>query len=421
MRTIVLVALGAAWWALLPACAQPATSAGVPAQPRSVTVAPAPNDEGRTVVVSWVRSLDDDQSGRRVAKYVVWRADQPTGPFTAQTGLLPPGTDKQDCPVPQRGVTYFFKVRALGPQEAEAWRQYSLARADLGTPVGLPPGVAAALPTASGKGVGAWFNTERTNVLVGTLLYSIIVGLALSYARRGREIYVRPIAGLEAVDEAIGRATEMGRPILYVSGLTGMGDISTIASMIILGRIARRAAEYETPLIVPCNDPIVMSADREIVREAYLDAGKPDAFRPDDIFFVTDSQFGYVAAVAGMMMRDRPATTFYMGYFYAESLILAETGAAAGAIQIAGTDADTQLPFFVTACDYTLMGEELYAASAYLSRDPLLLSTLKGQDMGKLAIGALLVIGVICASLAALEPQGIGALAQHFVDWFNIR
>jgi hypothetical protein len=165
--------------------------------------------------------------------------------------------------------------------------------------------------------------------------------------------------------------------------------------MIILGRIARRAAEYETPMVVPCNDPIVMSAEREIVREAYLDAGKPDAFRPDDIFFVTDSQFGYVAAVAGMMMRDRPATTFYMGYFFAESLILAETGASTGAIQIAGTDAVAQLPFFIAACDYTLIGEELYAASAYLSRAPLLMASLKGQDWMKVFLLGCILIGLI--------------------------
>ena len=41
----------------------------------------------------------------------------------------------------------------------------------------------------------------------------------------------------------------------------------------------------------------------------------------------------------------------------------ARLGNAAGAIQIAGTDAVTQLPFFITTCDYTLIGEELYAAS----------------------------------------------------------
>jgi hypothetical protein len=193
----------------------------------------------------------------------------------------------------------------------------------------------------------------------------------------------------------------MGRPILYVAGLTGVGDVATIAAMLILGHLARRTAAYETPILVPCNDPMVMAIQREIVHEAYLEAGKPDAYDPENIFYVTDSQFGYVAAVGGIMMRQKPAANFYMGYFFAESLILAETGAASGAIQIAGTDADTQLPFFITSCDYTLMGEEFYAAGAYLSRDPILLAQLKGQDFGKALIFAAILLGTVLVTLSS--------------------
>jgi hypothetical protein len=97
-----------------------------------------------------------------------------------------------------------------------------------------------------------------------------------------------------------------------------------------------------------------------------------------------------------------------MGYFYGEALLLAETGSTTGAIQIAGTDSYTQLPFFVTTCDYTLMGEELYAASAYLSREPKLLGSLKGQDFGKAVLIAVLVGGALLATC------GVQALTLAF-------
>ena len=292
------------------------------------------------------------------------------------------------------------------------WRKYRIGISALYIPAGAKAQPDPAVPnafatpgtresttvfTAPVSPAGRWFKPEQTNVLVTSLLFALIVLVTISVARR-KDMYIRPIAGLRAVDDAIGRATEMGRPILYVAGLTGVGDISTIAAMLILGHLARRTAAYETPILVPCNDPLVMAIQREIVHEAYLEAGKPDAYNPDNIFYVTDSQFGFVAAVDGIMMRQKPAANFYMGYFFAESLILAETGSQSGAIQIAGTDADTQLPFFVTSCDYTLMGEELYAAGAYLSRDPILLAQLKGQDIGKVAISAILVIGVLLAT-----------------------
>ncbi|MDE0556637.1 MAG: hypothetical protein OXI24_20690, partial [Candidatus Poribacteria bacterium] len=99
--------------------------------------------------------------------------------------------------------------------------------------------------------------------------------------------------------------------------------------------------------------------------------------------------------VDGMMIREKPAAVFLQGQFYAESLLMAETGNSIGAIQIAGTDSEHQLPFFIAACDYTLIGEELYAATAYLSREPMLLGSLRGQDWGKLLIFALIVLGVV--------------------------
>jgi hypothetical protein len=283
--------------------------------------------------------------------------------------------------------------------------------ADPDDPLAVAPGVRHRFSEAVTVGPlaprAAIFDVKKLNVLVGVILYGAIVFLSIRTAQR-RELYVRPIAGLQAVEDAIGRATEMGRPLLYVSGLGGVSSISTIASMLVLGHLARRTAAYETPILVPCNDALVMAAEREIVREAYLAAGRPDAFRPEDIFFITESQFGYVAAVDGIIMRDRPAACFYIGYFFAESLVLAETGNMAGCVQIAGTDADTQLPFFITACDYTLMGEELYAAGAYLSRHPLLVAQLKGQDIGKAVLAAILVGGVV---LATLSPFGIASTA----------
>ena len=73
----------------------------------------------------------------------------------------------------------------------------------------------------------------------------------------------------------------MGRSILYVLGLGGVDNVATIASMTILGQIARRTADYETPLRVPCNDPIVLNVVREMVKTSYLDEGRPDAYNEE--------------------------------------------------------------------------------------------------------------------------------------------
>jgi hypothetical protein len=144
---------------------------------------------------------------------------------------------------------------------------------------------------------------------------------------------------------------------------------------------------------------VVLAVAQETVRTAYLEAGRPDQYNADNIFYVTAMQFPYVAAVNGIMLREKPATNFYCGKFYAESLILAETGNIAGSIQISGTDEVAQLPFFVAATDYTLIGEELYAASAYLSQEPVQLGTLKAQDYTKAVVMVAILFGVIAITV----------------------
>ena len=266
----------------------------------------------------------------------------------------------------------------------------------------IVPGLvtAAGAEEAAGEAVKQskpWFAMKRLNMFLAVLVLSGAVLYFIYAARSGKELFIRPIAGLQALDDAVGRATEMGRPVLYISGIMDMDDIQTLAGISILSHVAKKTAEYDTPILVPCSRSLVMSCSQEVVKESYMAAGRPDAYMSDNIRYLTDDQFGFVAGVDGIMVREQPAANFYMGCFYAESLILAETGHNAGAIQVAGTAMPSQLPFFITACDYTLIGEELFAAGAYFSRDPQHLGGLKGQDLGKAIIIIFIILGCVLA------------------------
>ena len=219
---------------------------------------------------------------------------------------------------------------------------------------------------------------------VSIVLSCLIIELFIQKAKNGENIYMRPIPAMKAMEEAVGRATEMGNSVLYVPGISGLDEIDTISGVVILGHVAGMTAEYEANLHVPCCVPIVMEAAKESCKEAYLKKGRPDLYNENMVHYVTDDQFAYAAGVNGIMLREKPAAVFYQGKFYAESLLLAETGSSVGAIQIAGTGSSSQIPFFVTACDYVLIGEEFYAASAYLSGSPEMIGSIKGQDYVKL-------------------------------------
>jgi hypothetical protein len=244
-----------------------------------------------------------------------------------------------------------------------------------------------------------FFEIHRLNALILFVLFCLLVLAFIRAARRNQNLFIRRIAGLNAIDEAVGRATELGRKVLYVPGIMSIDENQTIASLAVLQHVARMTARYNAELDVPNKDPLTFASARETVREAYLQEGRPDLYNERIVHYVTYDQFAYTASVSGIMVREKPAANFLIGSFYAESLLLAETGQASGAIQIAGTAEVAQLPFFVCACDYTLIGEELYAAGAYLSRDPAMLGSIKGQDYTKLAVGLFILAGILAATL----------------------
>jgi hypothetical protein len=248
-----------------------------------------------------------------------------------------------------------------------------------------------------------------------SIFVSFIFLLSISYiflyyinsAKKGKikEVFIRRIPALNYIDEAVGRATELGKPILYIPGIMDIDNIQTIASLSLLSYIAQKSALYETELIMPVSRSVVMTVAQEVIKEAYLKVGRSDLYRADRVFYLTDDQFGYAAAVDGIISRERPGAIFLIGAFYAESLILAETGFSAGAIQIAGTAMITQLPFFIAACDYVLIGEELFAASAYLSTDIIDKITLKTQDISKAIVMSFVFVASIFNSLISAYPN----------------
>ena len=236
---------------------------------------------------------------------------------------------------------------------------------------------------------------ERSLLLFLILLFGGILQYSTRHAIRGGDIFLRTIPGVKAVEEAVGRSTEMGKPVLYVPGIQDMDQVETVAGVVILGHVSKMTARYETPLNVPVARSIVLKAAQEACKESYLIEGKSDIYNENMVHYLTDDQFAYAAGVNGIMNREKPAACLYMGKFYAESLLLAETGNSIGAIQIAGTASQSQIPFFVTACDYTLIGEEFFAASAYLSQKPELLGIVRGQDYIKLCIIIMIIGGVL--------------------------
>jgi hypothetical protein len=366
---------------------EPADSVAGILPPAIISLEDTPDDGGTSIDITWEASPSESLVPGSVIEYTIMRADAEDGEFES-VGTVVYGNTAYSNEGVNPNKPYWYRVVAVG-LEGEA------------------------VSETSGPGYGRmqWFNHGLESVLVLTVLNCAFIIVSIAVARRKKgKMFLRRLPVFDAIDEAIGRATEMGKKVLYIMGQLDVDEPQTVASMSILARVADRTATYGCGLDIPCVWPMAMSMARETVKESYLRAGKPDEYSEDNIYYMTTDQFGYVAGVDGIMMRDRPAANFYLGAFYAESLIFAETGYTTGAIQIAGTAEVDQLPFFVVACDYTLIGEELYAAGASLSSDPVQIGSIRGQDIAKAIFIIMIIAGVI------LKLLGINA----FEEWLAI-
>ena len=250
--------------------------------------------------------------------------------------------------------------------------------------------------------MGVWIIGDTKFVALVVLILSFaLFYFFMDQAKKGSKIKARTFPAVAAIPEAVGRAAEMGKPIYYSTG-QGQATLNnqlngpqTLAGISILGYTTRLCVKSGVKLTYFTDIADSLPLVEETMRTAYLAEGKPEEFDPTVSINFQNDQSPYLTASLGWIQRERPASSIMMGGFYYEAVVLGEAGNTIGAMQIGGTANTHQLPFFVATCDYTLIMEELYAASAEISGNPDVLGSLKGEDYLKFLILGILGIGFL--------------------------
>lgn len=231
------------------------------------------------------------------------------------------------------------------------------------------------------------------------LIFTIVLFLLLVYYMRPQmKIHIRRIPGLDAIDEAVGRAAEMGKPVVASFGIDNF-DYWTLAGLAILSYVAESAVKAGVRLIVPTGGSsdtlVVRPVAEEIVKTAYVVQGKPDEFNPNDLPFLSGQQYAYTGGYVGILQRMRPAAVIMTGYHASEGMNIAETSNAIGAIMISSGAYVSASAALACASDYILIGEDQPAASAYLSKDPAQRASIRVQDIFKGLAIFMMVVGIV--------------------------
>ena len=236
----------------------------------------------------------------------------------------------------------------------------------------------------------------ETSAVLLLITFTVFVYLTYYVSKRGRDWYIRPIEALTIMEEGLGRAAEMRRPVMLTPGMSGLDSPLTLAGISITGQMIERAAAIGVkPLAITSSAPTMMVLEA-IAKDAYISAGKSQEYAPGKyVFWTGGEQFAYATYLMGAIMTEKPATIVFVGSFLSDIMMNAETGKRVGAVEVGGTLDTTAMATMAMVCDAVLVGEEIYAAAAVITKDKVLACSLAGQDYAFLLTLAIVAIGVI--------------------------
>jgi len=231
-------------------------------------------------------------------------------------------------------------------------------------------------------------------------------------ASKGIAPHVRHIAAFDAFDNAIGRASEMGRPVHFTTGYGGGGlytrmSMDHMAGLSILSYVAKKSAEMETKVIVTLAFAEMIPIAEDIIRNAGIAAGKPDYYQVDMIRYTVDNSEAYDALAMSVIPEEKCAANFVIGAVDSlNAIVVPMGGIIAGAINIGGVRGSPAA--LIPYCDFVMFGEEMPVAGAMIAEDIDSVSSIVSSDYAKLLTIIIIIVGSVMATLG---------LSTAWINW----
>jgi hypothetical protein len=248
--------------------------------------------------------------------------------------------------------------------------------------------------------------------LVGAML---LFGFLILRALRGKSVAkIRPVPALAALDEVVGRAAEQGRPIVMAIG--GNPERSDhggqmMAGTAILRHLCKLAGQAKVKVLCPVRYGQMIPIVDAAMKGGYQEGGNPDLYDiQTNAPYYGSEMYGWHLSTMSLIAHTKAAATVFVGFFAMVGIMFTEAGSSVGAIQIGGSADLRTIPVLSLGADYSLISEEVFAAGAYLSQDPIQLATIAAQDIVRLVVIVLLVVGSIATSMGL--PQLAALLSR---------
>jgi len=262
------------------------------------------------------------------------------------------------------------------------------------------------------KKLGATILMLEEKITTELLIAIPIIAFTLYYLYQGIQGYkteYRRLPMVEAIDDNIDRAVEMGRPVFMVLGayanLTGLFAAMTLSGINVmrytLTLCVRKGAR--PVLITPIKPEIAPLLDG-IYREVATAEGKPEAYAMENIYYFGNDEPAYRTGLLNLIAGQVPATYIACGAIAGSGDRATTVSARSlGAVVIGGQARTThQGEVGPNSFDYYAPLADVYASGAIVSGDAVMQSVLTASDVVTYIVLALLLVGSIL-SLAGLD------------------
>jgi len=243
--------------------------------------------------------------------------------------------------------------------------------------------------------------------LQGLLLLFAFLGLMLGSAATSRRwpATLRPIAAFEALGKAIERAVEAGERVhvsLGTGSVIGPESAPAFAGLAALSRIARVTSMSDRPAVVTAGDGAMAILARDTLRSSYGESGSPNLYDPTSGRLLGPTPFSYVAGLPSVLTNEDVSVHMLSGFYGFEAGLAAEFGERARAFVIGGTSEVQSQALLYAVARNPLLGEEVFASGAYLGAGELHNASLRTQDIIRIGLIVLIMLGVIMATFEDL-------------------
>jgi len=235
--------------------------------------------------------------------------------------------------------------------------------------------------------------------------FIILSAIALAYLTRAlkaeQSISLRKLPAFETLQKLVAKTVADGSTV-HLSpgrgGLEGSSNPATLAALSALDSIVRDASTGNNAPLVTTGAGTLYIASNDMLRGAADDAVVPGLNVSDSVQFLAaeNSPLAFGAGVNQVLDAEHHGGSFISGKLGLELAYMTEAADRKRISQVLGSDDLEALAIATAASEDVLVGEELYAAAAYMTQEPSRLASLQLQDLVRIIVAiAVLVAAVV--------------------------